>query len=313
MAGHGGGAWKVAYADFVTAMMAFFMVMWLISQSEKVKEAVAKHFREPPSNGQLLPPLIDLYPKDGLAPEAPKNPGQLSTENQDIPPEFDPDRGNRSAVGEIVLFDETTAELTEDAKKRLDELIPRIVGRPQKIELRGHASRRPLPPDGPYRDAWHLSYERAVAVLRHLEARGIPSERIRLTSAGSHEPFTIGTDPNLMRRNSSVEIFLLNELATHLVGTESEREGRFMREDPANAGHASSSSTAHPVKAGSGDSHATGSSSSESHAPRSGSSKSRASGSGSSKSHGSKSSKGSSSKSSTSKGSSKPHSASKSH
>ena len=32
MAGHGGGAWKVAYADFVTAMMAFFMVMWITAQ-----------------------------------------------------------------------------------------------------------------------------------------------------------------------------------------------------------------------------------------------------------------------------------------
>ncbi len=38
MAGKGGGAWKVAYADFVTAMMAFFMVMWLTSQKPAVKE-----------------------------------------------------------------------------------------------------------------------------------------------------------------------------------------------------------------------------------------------------------------------------------
>ena len=47
MAGKGGGAWKVAYADFVTAMMAFFMVMWLVSQGQDVKEAVAEHFRDP--------------------------------------------------------------------------------------------------------------------------------------------------------------------------------------------------------------------------------------------------------------------------
>lgn len=48
MAGKGGGgAWKVAYADFVTAMMAFFMVMWLTSQDQKVKEAIAHYFVEP--------------------------------------------------------------------------------------------------------------------------------------------------------------------------------------------------------------------------------------------------------------------------
>lgn len=47
MAGKGGGAWKVAYADFVTAMMAFFMVMWLTSQNQKVKDAIARYFVDP--------------------------------------------------------------------------------------------------------------------------------------------------------------------------------------------------------------------------------------------------------------------------
>src|SRR5579862_9892768 len=45
--GHHGGAWKVAYADFVTAMMALFIVLWLMSSSEPVKRAVAGYFRDP--------------------------------------------------------------------------------------------------------------------------------------------------------------------------------------------------------------------------------------------------------------------------
>src|SRR5262245_15289007 len=47
MAAKGGGAWKVAYADFVTAMMAFFLVMWIIGQNDQVKEAIAHHFSDP--------------------------------------------------------------------------------------------------------------------------------------------------------------------------------------------------------------------------------------------------------------------------
>jgi flagellar motor protein MotB len=47
VAGKGGGAWKVAYADFVTAMMAFFLVMWLCSQDQKTRESVAKYFSDP--------------------------------------------------------------------------------------------------------------------------------------------------------------------------------------------------------------------------------------------------------------------------
>ena len=47
-AAHHGGAWKVAYADFVTAMMALFLVLWLVSQADtKVKQAIASYFRSP--------------------------------------------------------------------------------------------------------------------------------------------------------------------------------------------------------------------------------------------------------------------------
>ena len=45
--GHHGGAWKVAYADFVTAMMALFIVLWIVGQSKEVKESVSKYFTDP--------------------------------------------------------------------------------------------------------------------------------------------------------------------------------------------------------------------------------------------------------------------------
>src|SRR4029077_8970849 len=51
--GHHGGAWKVAYADFVTAMMALFMVLWLLSSSEKVEKAVDGYFQDPTGNGNM--------------------------------------------------------------------------------------------------------------------------------------------------------------------------------------------------------------------------------------------------------------------
>jgi len=52
--GHHGGAWKVAYADFVTAMMAFFIVMWLLSSSEDVKKAIQGYFRDPKGMAKQL-------------------------------------------------------------------------------------------------------------------------------------------------------------------------------------------------------------------------------------------------------------------
>ncbi len=57
--GHHGGAWKVAYADFVTAMMAFFLVMWILGLSESSKKAVASYFDDPGAfsftTGKALP------------------------------------------------------------------------------------------------------------------------------------------------------------------------------------------------------------------------------------------------------------------
>src|SRR5580692_4545877 len=50
--GHHGGAWKVAYADFVTAMMSLFIVLWLLNSTPQIKQAVAGYFNDPSSSGK---------------------------------------------------------------------------------------------------------------------------------------------------------------------------------------------------------------------------------------------------------------------
>src|SRR5579862_1840748 len=51
--GHHGGAWKVAYADFVTAMMALFIVLWLMSSDKEVQEAISAYFNNPTGPGKM--------------------------------------------------------------------------------------------------------------------------------------------------------------------------------------------------------------------------------------------------------------------
>src|SRR5688572_28247845 len=64
--GHHGGAWKVAFADFVTAMMALFIVLWIVGQNQQTKEAIAQYFREPgafeTTRGTILPEETGLVP-----------------------------------------------------------------------------------------------------------------------------------------------------------------------------------------------------------------------------------------------------------
>src|ERR1700745_3514139 len=75
--GHHGGAWKVAYADFVTAMMAFFLVMWLMGADEETKKSIEGYFKNPgspspisehntdPKNGDKVDPFEERNPAGG--------------------------------------------------------------------------------------------------------------------------------------------------------------------------------------------------------------------------------------------------------
>jgi chemotaxis protein MotB len=236
MAGKGGGAWKVAYADFVTAMMAFFMVMWLVGQKDGVKEAVAQYFQDP--NGEI-------EPSEGgtaNAPNPPSGRGHGGKKKQDSPSKDPHDAeskkprvvtihgGDRTAVGTIVVFADDANELDDEGKRQIDRILPKLAGMPQKIEVRGHASRRGMKDPDDERESWRISYDRCLAVMNYLKEQGIEPNRIRLTQAGVHEPFTIRNNSEAQVRNSRVEVFLLAELAENLVGTAEERASRFHEE-----------------------------------------------------------------------------------
>jgi len=215
MAGKGGGAWKVAYADFVTAMMAFFLVMWLVGQKEGVKEAVAEYFRDPPdpfaifdeANKSRKPgPEKDErpehQPQPDLPPEDAKKPRAVRFETSD-----------RSNIGTVIFFDEFSATPTEESRQQIKDLAPLLAGKPQTIEVRGHASRRPLPEGSEYKDAWQLCYARCIAVMKLLEEAGIPAKRIRLAQSAGYEPLATDVNDELQNKNPRVEVYLLNDIS----------------------------------------------------------------------------------------------------
>lgn len=248
MAGHGGGAWKVAYADFVTAMMAFFLVMWITAQGKEVKQAVAEYFKDPAGAGRksggVSPIPLKGHPaplkmKKSSAGPRPRGRGQAGPGAQPTPPD-DPEGpgaeknrlmvlhdGKHSSVGSVVLFDGDAAELSEAAKGQLKTLIPMLVGKPNKIEVRGHTSRRPLPPGSPFQDAWQLSFARCQATMKYLEEGGVEPQRLRLSQAGPFEPRTLRVEPSRQAENSRVEVYMLSEFAEDSMGTPEERAERF--------------------------------------------------------------------------------------
>src|SRR5262245_33229203 len=149
MAGKGGGAWKVAYADFVTAMMAFFLVMWITAQNTKVKQAIAHYFNqdsEPPKRPFRGPrDESSDPPKFILRPVMPSVTVDPHDPESRVPRVLTIRESDQSSMATVVFFDDGSAELSDDGRRRLKRMLPWIVGKPHKIEIRGHAPDAAVP------------------------------------------------------------------------------------------------------------------------------------------------------------------------
>jgi chemotaxis protein MotB len=230
MAGKGGGAWKVAYADFVTAMMAFFLVMWIVGQDKPVKQAVAKYFEDPlgmdkgsrstslqgPEDSTTIGMFESgLGPARGIAMAQNKVAGRRNMVGVAAkrPPQIVIFRHfNRTySVGTVIVFGQDSAVLDANAKERLDLLLPLLLGKPNKVEVRVYAPRQAAAKGGTFGEAWVLTRERALATMKYLADHQISTDRLRLTQDGALEPDTLYTGEKKPVPSARVEIFALDE------------------------------------------------------------------------------------------------------
>jgi len=241
MAGGGGGAWKVAYADFVTAMMAFFLVMWITGQSQEVKKAIGGYFQDPwgTSAENTAPSFQSPSGLRGEAPMGDAPQGILPSRHaQSNDPNATEEKAGATSVWEqrnkvhllnkpdndlpalVVAFEAASADLTKDAADRLTRLLPVLAGKPNLIEIRAHSSRRPLPSDSAYKDQWELCFARSATTMRFLEKNNIEPRRIRLSQSSPYEPISARLDSNWQSENDCIEVFLLTEVVRSLPGRE---------------------------------------------------------------------------------------------
>jgi chemotaxis protein MotB len=244
MAAGGGGAWKVAYADFVTAMMAFFLVMWITSQSDEVKKAIGGYFQDPWGNHQerTTPSIQTPTGVSGNAPfaDAPSGIMPNRSPQADVENATDEKAGAASVWQQrqkvhllanndrvlpalVVNFDEASADLPQEAQDRLVALLPALEGKRNKIEIRAHSTRRPLPEGSPFKDHWHLCYQRSIATMQFLESKGIEPERIRLSQSAAYDPLTTRFESAWQDENNCAEIYLLTDVVEAIPGTTGER------------------------------------------------------------------------------------------
>ena len=189
--GHHGGAWKVAYADFVTAMMSLFIVLWLISSNDAVKNSVAAYFQDPKGTAKMQGSSAN-----GVGKAMPLSKADLTALKQKLQqdaaklPHFD----KLSKQIEITAFqDGLRIELLEEPGGTFFELgsakptpvlaaflnlVSQELGKvSNKISIEGHTDSLPYSKGGEYTN-WELSSDRANAARRIMQSSGTGANQI---------------------------------------------------------------------------------------------------------------------------------------
>jgi chemotaxis protein MotB len=189
--GHHGGAWKVAYADFVTAMMALFIVLWLMNSSAKIQEAVGGYFRDPTGTSKKVgggeTGAGDSYAlskdnisklKDQLEQAVRKSPNFSKLKDNieiTVTPEGLRVELLESATG--TFFQSGVAAPTDSGKDILVKLAQELGKLPNKVSIEGHTDSKPFNSDINYGN-WELSTDRANMARRLMQGNGLGANQV---------------------------------------------------------------------------------------------------------------------------------------
>jgi chemotaxis protein MotB len=223
--GHHGGAWKVAYADFVTAMMALFIVLWVLGASDKkFKSGLAHYFREPgvfsgsrgivPDGGQdklgagiIQAPSLEVlesYLKQDLA-----GLKEIINTNDQVPITITSEGLLIEIIDKekLAFFEVSSAAVKPIMRKVLEVIVKDIKATPHKIIIGGHTDARVYHGDSYYSN-WELSSARALNTRRALEELGLAPERMEQVVGYADRKLRVPEDP-LSSENRRISILIL--------------------------------------------------------------------------------------------------------
>jgi chemotaxis protein MotB len=190
--GHHGGAWKVAYADFVTAMLALFIVLWLLSSSEQIQKAVGGYFTDPAGKGKdvgnglrgsgseslsvhkddmnQLKEKLEQAVKDATSLQKIREHVIFTVTSEGLRVEL--------LEGEVSTFFESGSsrptEFGKDLLKRLAEEIGKL---PNRVTMEGHTDSLAFKGGAEYTN-WELSSDRANAARRWMQENGMREDQV---------------------------------------------------------------------------------------------------------------------------------------
>ena len=190
--GHHGGAWKVAYADFVTAMMSLFIVLWLMGSSEKVKKAVAGYFNDPKGTAGLLGTTLtgtgetvsaqdssNMEKLKEKIEEEIKSKKELDKLSKQIEITITPE-GLRIELIEGkngTFYESGSAHLSSSGQDLLALLAGELKTLPNNLLIEGHTDSTPYSADTNYSN-WELSADRANSARRLMQRDGVRVDQV---------------------------------------------------------------------------------------------------------------------------------------
>jgi len=222
--GHHGGAWKVAYADFVTAMMSLFIVLWLMGSSDKVKKAVAGYFNDPKGTASLLGTTMagngtatttepdnnmrKLKEKLEQEIQAKKELEKLSKQIEiTVTPE-----GLRIELIEGkdgTFYESGSAHLSSSGQELLVLLAGELKTLPNNLLIEGHTDSTQYSADNDYSN-WELSADRANSARRLMQQHGVRTNQVTQVRGYADQMLRVKdnpTDPS----NRRISILVKNE------------------------------------------------------------------------------------------------------
>ncbi|MFI5113921.1 MAG: OmpA family protein [Terriglobales bacterium] len=206
--GHHGGAWKVAYADFVTAMMALFIVLWLMNSSKQVQVAVGGYFKDPTGNSKQVGTDMSgagenfKLTKNDLSQlkEQLQKRIQSITELEKLQKNIEMTvtaEGLRIELLESekgTFFDRGSSDLNASGRELLVLLAQQLGQLPNRISVEGHTDAKPYAGNGNYTN-WELSADRANAARRLMQQLGLRSDQVSQVRGFADQRLRTPKDP----------------------------------------------------------------------------------------------------------------------
>jgi chemotaxis protein MotB len=206
--GHHGGAWKVAYADFVTAMMALFIVLWLMNSSKQIQVAIGGYFKDPTGtskkvgsnqtgSGENFTLTKDNMPK--LKEELQKAVRQITNfdklKNQiEMTVTSEGLRIELLESSSGTFFESGKPGLNSDGKELLLALAQQLGQLPNHISIEGHTDAKPYATNRDYGN-WELSTDRANSARRLMQTSGLRADQISQVRGYADQRLRVPANP----------------------------------------------------------------------------------------------------------------------